>query len=242
MKRLSISLGILTISLLLAAAASGEDRYWNDHADPHNFLFGNHIDTHQETRLYEHGARTGELRGWFYVFDSGDTLADGTPILKHCTGTDHYGAGCVAGWRMDAKPCIQEVNDCQATFLYHDNDHPVWLLGGRQDIVQPGSYTHFHWLTEGLEGDPSYPSSLSEIEEIFFGEQGIINVPDGCNVAMANKLISGTVCPGYFLQIEVLEPFGYGTWAFHHGGEDLLVRPGIDNKTHLNLLTSFPSP
>jgi hypothetical protein len=58
---------------------------------------------------------------------------------------------------------------------------------------------------------------------------------------MVSMLTSGVECPGYFLQLTAKKPFGYKVWAFHHGGENLVVRPGIDNKTHLNLLTSYRS-
>ena len=240
--------------LLFSSFADAADRYWNDHAWPYTFLFGNHIDTHQELFLWsrDYGPyEKGDLTGWFYVFDSGDVLDDGTPVLKHCTKQDHYEAGCVAGWRIHAKPCIEEVNGCRAMYLYHVHDHPPWLLnptvdnggnlrGSRQSIPQPGSFTHLHWLTEGVASDKNgghdFASSLAKVEVVFGVD---ITVPDECNVAMAEKLTTGAICPGYFLQITALKPYGYRKWAFHHGGESLVVKPGIDNKTHLNLLTSY---
>lgn len=236
----------ISLFFLLAGKSSADGRVWQDHAAPFTFLFGNHIDTHQETRLITNGRKEGTLRGWFYVFDSGDTLDDGTPILKHCTKPEHYAAGCVAGWRLDAVPCIAEVNDCRAMFLYHYHDHPIWLLGAhidksgglrgsRQAIPQPDSYTHFHWLTEELS---DFPSSLADVEALY---RVNIEVPEPCNVAMASELTPGVECPGYFLQISALEPFRYKEWAFHHGGENLILRRGTDNKTHLNLLTSYRS-
>ncbi len=66
-------------------------------------------------------------------------------------------------------------------------------------------------------------------------------MPDECNVAMADRLTGGVTCPGYFLQLTAGEPFGLEKWAFHHAGENLVLRPGIDNMTHLNLLTSYRS-
>ncbi len=246
MRKVMGVLVVVLLSVLAAGAAPDEGRFWQDHARPYDFLFGNHIDTHQETRLMERGRNMGNLRGWFYVYDSGETLDDGTPVLRHCTGAEHYAAGCVAGWEIEAKPCIEEVNGCRATFLYHDDDHPVWLVGARVDdegglrgtrsmLVQPGSYTHFHWLTEGA-GD--FASSLAEVEAVFGAE---IAVPEECNVATADALTSGVTCPGYFLQITAGEPFGLERWAFHHGGESMVVRPGVDNMTHINLLTSYRS-
>jgi hypothetical protein len=179
----------LTLPLVCNGIVLAGDVVWNAHEAPYNFRFGNHIDTHQETRLVQddsdsdEGTNQGDLTGWFYVFDSGDTLEDGTPILEHCTKPEHYDSGCVAGWRIDAKPCIEEVNGCRAMSLYHYHDHPVWLLGARvddsgglrgsrQDIVQPGSFTHMYWLTRGLA---EFPSSLdvdaergnSPIEAVF---------------------------------------------------------------------------
>ncbi len=242
MKKQFLNLAVFfLISIMVAGATLEDDRVWSHHKKPFTFLFGNHIDTHQETRLIQRGNNAGDLKGWLYVFDSGEKLEDGTPVLKHCTKPEHYEAGCVAGWTIEAKPCIQEVNGCRAMFLYHYHDHPVWLLGARVDdsgglrgsrtnVVQPGSFTHFHWLTES--------SSLAEVEALFGVD---VNLPEACNVAMASQLTSGVECPGYFLQIEALEPFGLGTWAFHHGGENLILQPGMDNKTHLNLLTSYRS-
>ena len=252
-----LCVGVATVFIFMSPFASALDRYWNNHAAPFNFLFGNHIDTHQETRLIKWGSRKGELKGFFYVFDSGDTLPDGTPVLRHCTKEEHYAAGCVPGWYIRAKPCIEEVNGCEAMMLYHYHDHPVWLLnpevddagglrGSREHIVQPGSYTHMHWLTEGLELDDTMPglerpSSIEAVRSLFGVE---IKIPPECNVDMASKLTSGIICPGYFLQIRVLRPFDLKTWAFHHGGESLVLKAmggRSDNKTHSNILSSYRS-
>lgn len=243
---------IISILLLLPFGQSlALDRDWNNHAAPYTFLFGNHIDTHQELFLWSFKLfkfDKGDLSGWFYVFDSGETLDDGTPILKHCTKQEHYDAGCVAGWRIHAKPCIEEVNGCRAMYLYHYHDHPPWLLnpsiddegnlrGSRQPIHQPGSFTHMHWLTEGTSHEDTFlPSSIADVETVFGVD---ITIPEACNVATASQLTTGAICPGYMLQITVIRPFGYNRWAFNHGGEDLVITPGIDNKTHLNLLTSY---
>lgn len=242
------------LPLLMSGPAAAFDRIWGDHAWPYTFLFGNHIDSHLDLHLWHRDLGRfsdidkGDLTGWFYVFDSGESLDDGTPVLRHCTGPEHYAAGCVAGWRVHAKPCIEEVNDCRAMFLYHYHDHPVWMLdptvdsqdnlrGSRQHIVQPGSYTHMHWLTEGSDHDGNFlPSSIGNVEAVFGVD---IDVPEACNVSQAEALATGTVCPGYFLQIKALRPFGYRKWAFHHGGESLVLTPGVDNKTHLNLVTSY---
>ena len=245
----------LSVFVLLASTGPAAARQWKDHAHPYTFLFGNHIDTHIELKL----RKNGDLRGFFYITwldKDADGITDvdpasGLPIAGHCNKPEHYENGCFAGWLVRAKPCINEVNQCRAMYLYHYHDHPPWLLdptvdesgnlrGSRLNIVQPGSYTHMHWLTRGTthtndDGHSSYfPSSIDEVEAVFGLEPGGINVPDECNVAMAKMLSPGAICPGYFLEIFAIKSF-----AFKHGGEPIPVIPGIDNKTHLNLLTSY---
>lgn len=219
----------LTLSILappgLAEAAS------KFHKRPHDFVFGNEIDTHQETRL-KLVKRTGapkELAGFFYIIFTGavDPLS-GLAIARHPRGATHNEdcdvIACVVGWSIHARPG-------QAKFLFHSgvngNDHPVWLVN-RADrpgsavsgIPQPGSYTHFHWITRG-NTDPRADT-----------------VPPTCDQQDAAQLQSAgaanTVCPGWFLQIEAVEEF-----AFEHGGELIPVRPMTDNASHLNLLTNY---
>jgi len=90
----------------------------------------------------------------------------------------------------------------------------------RVDIPQPGSFTHFHWITT-TSSDPRAET-----------------VPANCDVEMAGQLednAENVVCPGWFLEIRAVRRF-----AFEHGGEMVPVRPGIDNATHLNLVTNYP--
>ncbi len=243
MNRLATMLVAIAAFILCSTAIGDDDdiREWRDHARPFTFLFGNHIDTHQETRL----KKSGDLAGYFYIYWTGEFTDDGEPIAEHCTEPEHYAAGCFAGWKIKAKPCIEEVNACRAMVLYHYHDHPVWMIGPwvdksgglrgtRSMIPEPGSYTHLHWLTEGTEHKGVFlPSSLEAVERLFGVD---IYVPPGCNVDMASELTSGDVCPGYFLQIKAVEEF-----VFRHGGELIPVRPGIDNRSHLNIVTSYRS-
>lgn len=101
-----------------------------------------------------------------------------------------------------------------ATFLYQNMDHPVWLTS-RSEIPQPGAPAHFHWVTsQGTDARP---------------------VPAECEAAMDMDLTQGAVCPGWFLELTAVSSF-----AFEHHDQRLLVSPGIDLATHLNLLTSPP--
>ncbi len=72
----TISLWILGVWISTADAG----RSWKDHKPPYDFLFGNHIDTHQETRL----EKDGDLSGFFYITYTGKFTPDGLPIARHC--------------------------------------------------------------------------------------------------------------------------------------------------------------
>lgn len=237
---------VLALALAVVAAPAAADER-DDDGSAFDFLFGNHIDTHQQTRL----RRNGDLSGELLVYFTGEIDADsGLPIARHPRGEMHdevcgLDVDCVAGWKLRGR-----AGD--ATFLFHSgvngDDHPVWLVG-RTAIPQPGSFTHFHWIT-------------SDGTEALMGE---VEIPAACDVAMAGQLeaavVEGTLtltgggmrklrwdqesvhvgggaenvtCPGWFLELEALESF-----AFQHGGDKLAVTPGADNKTHLNLLTNY---
>jgi hypothetical protein len=258
MKKLTYGL-LGALALLCTGAAQAADRLWGNHAPPYTFTFGNHIDTHLELRLWKRdrplfGIEKGDLTGWFYVYDvdeDGDGVQDVDPasglgIVHHCTKQEHYDAGCYALWRVHAKPSIPELNGFTSMFLYHFHDHPIWLLGNRVvdgglrgsrlHIHQPGSYTHMHWLTEGSVHEGTFlPSSIADVEALFGVD---INVPAECNVSGASALTAGVVCPGYHMQIKVRHGKHV---AFRHGGELIPLHPGVDNKSHLNLLTSYRS-
>ena len=113
-----------------------------------DFNFGNHIDTHQKSRLN----KRGNLSGFLFITFTGETNEDGIPIATHCN-EDTPKEECVAGWRIRGK-------FGKARFVYHYNDHPIWLVNSRNDIPQPGGYSHFHWL-----GLPDMAKELEENEE-----------------------------------------------------------------------------
>ena len=206
----------ISLSWILTALAD------DFHDAPFDFLFGNHIDTHQRTLLKLRSGEPVSLFGFFYIIFTGETdLDSGLPIARHPRGADHDEAcgvddiNCVVGWIMRGKPG-------EAKFLYRSgvngNDHPVWMVN-RVQIPQPGSFLHLHWIGKDST-DPRAPE-----------------VPEECDVEMAAQLednAEDVVCPGWFLQIRAVRKF-----AFEHGGEMIPVRPGIDNATHLNLVTNY---
>ena len=80
MKKLISSSIALGLCIVVAGLASASGRIFKEHANPYTFLFGNNIDTHQETRL----TNKGYLRGFFYIrfIDKFDE-ASGLPIAPH---------------------------------------------------------------------------------------------------------------------------------------------------------------
>jgi hypothetical protein len=212
---------VMAVFFMASGALSAHARDF--HKSPRNFFFGNHIDTHQETKLdlTKNGAPE-HLSGFFYIIYTGDIdAASGLPIARHPRGPaegedcNDKATGCVAGWQIDGLPG-------EAKFLYHTGvnggDHPVWLVN-RHDIAQPGSFTHFHWINQ----DSTDPRSGT--------------VPDECDADNASELVNSAEnvnCQGWFLEIKAIRAF-----AFEHGGETVLVTPGTDNATHLNLVTNY---
>jgi len=190
-------------------------------ASINDFIFGNHIDTHQNTTLKVINGEPIRLRGDFLIIFTGETdPASGLPVARHPEGAAQneecaVDVDCEVGWDIKAFPG-------EAKFLFHTGangeDHPVWLVN-RIQIPQPGSYTHFHWITSS-SNDPRANE-----------------VPFECNAQNAGNLVTlaeDVTCPGWFLQITAVQSF-----AFKHGNEIVPVIRGEDNATHLNLLTNY---
>jgi hypothetical protein len=132
---------------------------WTNHGYPLTFLFGNHIDTHQQTMLLPNG----NLVGYLYITYTGEFTPEGVPIAKH-PDENTPPSEIVAGWALRGKPNTE-------TFVFHDMDHPLWLVGSRADIPQPGGYSHFHWTglpmhAHELMVDMMYPGYFLELTAI----------------------------------------------------------------------------
>jgi hypothetical protein len=250
-----VGVAALATSLLAAPVVGDEveaddedqETVWGDHAPPFDFLFGNHIDTHLETKL----RNDGDLAGKFFIIFTGEVDPDsGLPIARHPRGAMHDedcavdDIDCVVGWQVRAKPG-------EAKFLFHSgvngNDHPVWAVD-RVDIPQPGSFTHFHWIGADstdprAEAGEVPPPCDVEMAGQLEGDVavGTLTLDDGTGTIQwedASVHIGGgaedLVCPGWFLEIRAVKSF-----AFRHGGEVVPVTPRVDNASHLNLLTNY---
>lgn len=230
---------VFAVSLAFSGSVFARDF----HDPPLSFLFGNHIDTHQENVLTtDRSGNPKSLVGFFYIIYTGDTdPVSGLPIARHPRGLmlDSNGnvahdercgitVNCVVGWTMIGKPGVTK-------FLYHNgvngDDHPVWLVNRTDEttaeglvsgIPQPGSYTHFHWISRD-SNDPR-ASTVSDACD----KDDAAQLQDTAPSAV-NKL-----CQGWFLQLIAVKNF-----ALEHGGEIIPVRLGVDNRSHLNILTNY---
>lgn len=167
----------LTVSGVSSAVVAAD---WRDHAPPRDFLFGNHIDSHQQMTMN----RNGDLRGFLYIAYTGE-LVDGVPVARHCDANTPP-QSCVTGWKLKGKPVY-------AQFLYHHHDHPVWLVEDRTEVPQPGAYGHFHWVTP-MNGGNDPRASASDYDPL-------------CLAQTAEELMGTPICPGYLLELQALRRF-----------------------------------
>lgn len=148
---------VVSASLLMviaaAATASAKGYEWRDNAAPYDFLFDNHIDTHQQS-LPADGA---QLQGFLYITPSGTETDDGTPIVMHgdCSADPE---ACSVGWIL--KGLAYDAEYCG----HISGEHPAWAIDPDAMPKQRG-YTHFHWLNEtehhdGLDVGTTYDGYL----------------------------------------------------------------------------------
>lgn len=233
---------VLAIATAAISAAHGlaSAREWRNHAAPFDFRFGNHLDEHQESKL---SRGSMHLHGFLYVtFTDKDgnpigTTAEGLRIARHPRADMGEVCGqtvdCVAGWILTGTlgpgPASGAMlNRGEARYLYHSgvngDDHPVWLTN-RVNIPQPGpGSSHYHWITDNPTVRPATTDPRA----------GAIDPL--CNVDHAALLTPNSICLGWYLQLYAVRRF-----AFQHGGETIPVEPGIDNATHLNVVTNYPA-
>ena len=145
MKKLLLAISLTALILAVSATVTFADGGypWRDHAPPYDYLFGNHIDTHQQSK--EIGG--DKLQGFLYIRYTGDVTEDGVPIAEH--GNCSMSGDCEVGWVMQ---CIA----AEAEYCGHRmGQHPTWAVDPDAMPRQPG-FTHFHW-----EGAPEHAGGLT---------------------------------------------------------------------------------
>lgn len=159
MRLLGAVLALSTTTATLAA----EMLPWRQHQAPWSFLFGNHLDTHQQSKPMGDGT----LKGYLYIRYTGVVTQDGLPVATHadCDATPD----CTVGWTLDARPASATL------VLQPMHDHPVFLMP-RSDIAQPGAYAHFHWtgmpMPEPGVPAPGYLLQLNAVNRFCFIHHG----------------------------------------------------------------------
>lgn len=176
MKRVLI-LTALLLSLAMAATAFAAASYpWNGHAAPYDYLFGNHIDTHQQSKLNDRD----QLGGFFYIkFTGNENEEYGVPEAEH-GDCDAAATDCIVGWKLKGIRA-------QATLLDKpEMGHPIWCINS-QDLPSSPGYSHFHWegapehagmLTVGNTYD-GYLLKLTAVDRFFFKHHGGLLVRQG---------------------------------------------------------------
>jgi len=163
----------------ISGAAWGEESYpWNGHAAPFTFLFGNHIDEHQQSLV----ADGGFLEGFFYIAFTGETL-DGYPIAVH--GTE------AVGWMINGVPVTARL------LARVPGHHPLWCVDAAAIPSWPG-YTHFHWIGPPEHADrlkvgkyyEGYLMKLTARETFFFAAFGGYVILPGIDFASHANIVT----------------------------------------------------
>lgn len=137
-----VSLGLLLLLGISVVMADDGGYPWKDHASPYDFLFGNMIDSHQQTRVNQQE----KLRGFIYIHYTGEFTEDGYPIAQkaHCDRE-----ACDIGWSVRGVEMEAELVCLSPR---------TWLVDPDALPRQRG-FTHFHWL-----GDPYSPHGQGDPE------------------------------------------------------------------------------
>lgn len=175
-KRSFVALFVGMALIVAIPAVAGADGYeWRDHRAPFDFQFGNHMDTHQQSK--QTGA--GGLTGFLYITPGDRTTNDGLPIAMHGDCTKKPG-GCTVGWELHGLTR-------QAEYCGHvTGEHPAWAI---EPAAMPAlrGFTHFHWLNEtahhdGLVIGDTYDGQLlklTAVERFIFDHHGEFLVEPG---------------------------------------------------------------
>ena len=185
MRKVATGLALLALIVFGTGFKSAQGYPWRDHARPFDFLFGNHIDTHQQSKI----VGQDKLVGFLYIRFTGEYTPDGYPIAKHADCANVPGE-CTVGWILKGIPV-------EATYLGHEHgQHPQWELDD-DDIPRRPGYTHFHWLNESAHADglvvgeeyDGYLLKLTARDTFFFEHHGGFLVTPGIDEATHANIV-----------------------------------------------------
>jgi hypothetical protein len=152
-KKISLLMMILAVGLLFVNNAAfaddpdgGNDYPWINHNHPFDFLFGNMIDTHQQSKLDSQG----DLHGFLYIHYTGEVTAEGYPVARKANCLIE---ACDVGWVLKGMPI---------TAVLLQKSPRVWLVDPA-DLPNQAGYSHFQWV-----GNPASPHGL-EIGQAYSG-------------------------------------------------------------------------
>jgi hypothetical protein len=166
---------VLTLLILGTQVVLAEGYPWRNHRAPFDFLFGNHFDTHQQSRWLDDGL----LAGHFYIKFTGSNTPDGVPIATH-GDCNKPTIDCTTGWMLNGISMMARYQG------HGGGGHPTWCIDPDDLPAQPG-YTHFHWLNESdhagdLTVGETYEGVLLKLtarETFFFEHHGGFLVTPG---------------------------------------------------------------
>ncbi len=170
MKKALLTITLVFMLLLTNTNAYAAGLQWQDHAAPFDFLFGNHIDHHQQSRL----ASRSLLIGYLYIRDTGEFI-DGIPVAEH-TDCNLQPADCRAGWALSG------VQTNATLVSLPMMGEPQWCINGKIGLL-PG-FTHFHWLGSPDMGmdlvvGQTYPGfllKLTALDTFYFSHHGTLTL------------------------------------------------------------------
>lgn len=150
-RRNGVFVSLMILLFVTGTAYAASSYAWRDHATPFDFLFGNHIDTHQQTKK----AGENNLNGFFYITYTGETTPDGVPIAMHGDCTMHP-ENCTVGW------LLKGISTSAVLLEKEQGQHPLWCLNPT-DVPSQKGFSHFHWL-----GSPEHAGDL-EVGQTYDG-------------------------------------------------------------------------
>lgn len=185
MKKFLILVVLLIGFAMVATAYAATGRLWDSHAAPYDYLFGNHIDTHQQSKLNG----KDQLDGFFYIKFTGIEV-DGVPEAEH-GNCESATVDCTVGWKLEGVAV-------QATLVEKpQSGHPIWRIDSR-DLPKSQGYSHFHWEgppehAGGLVVEKSYDGyllKLTAVDQFFFKHHGGFLVTPGIDTETHANIVT----------------------------------------------------